>query len=77
MASRMSKKRSLDLDLSVDHLMRTWPEAVGVFVRQRMLCVGCPIGPFHTMADACREHSIDEEAFRQELRLATGERLDG
>jgi hypothetical protein len=29
------------------------------------------------MADACREHSIDEEAFRQELRLATGERLDG
>ena len=38
-----------------------------------MLCVGCPIGPFHTVADACREHSIDEEEFRQELRLAIRE----
>lgn len=72
-APEMTAKRSLDLDLSVDHLMRKWPDTVGVFLRRRMLCVGCPIGPFHTVADACREHSIDEEEFRQELRLAIGE----
>lgn len=77
MATTMTAKRSLDLDLSVDHLMRTWPDTVGVFLRRRMLCVGCPIGPFHTVADACREHSVDEEEFRQELRLATGGRLCG
>ena len=72
-APGMTAKRSLDLDLSVDHLMRTWPDTVGVFLRRRMLCVGCPIGPFHSVADACREHSIDEEEFRQELRVAIGE----
>lgn len=76
MVPEMTAKRSLDLDLPVDHLMRTWPEAVGVFVRRRMLCVGCPIGPFHTVADACREHSIDEDEFRQELGLAIGEPPD-
>jgi hybrid cluster-associated redox disulfide protein len=75
MAPEMTAKRSLDL--SVDHLMRTWPELVSVFVRRRMLCVGCPIGPFHTVADACREHFLDEGTFRRELRLAIGEHLDG
>ena len=31
---------------------------------------------FQTVADACGEHFIDEEEFRQELRLAIGERVD-
>lgn len=48
-----------------------------VFVRAAaMLCVGCPIGPLHEVGHAYGEHSIDEEEFRHELRLAIGERLD-
>ena len=70
----MTAKRPHDPDLSVDHLMRYWPDTIAVFVRYRMLCVGCPIGPFHTVTDACREHSVDEEAFRRELELAIGDR---
>jgi hybrid cluster-associated redox disulfide protein len=70
----MPTKPSNDPDLSLDRLMRDWPGTVAVFVKHRMLCVGCPIGPFHTVSDACREHSIDEETFRRELQLSTGSR---
>ena len=41
-----------------------------------MLCVGYPIGQFHTVGDARREHSLDEEKFRQELRLVIDKRLN-
>lgn len=33
--AEMTAKRSFDLDLRADHLTRTSPEAIGVFVRQR------------------------------------------
>ena len=32
-----------------------------------MLCVGCPIGGFHTVIDACVAHGVDVEAFVGEL----------
>ena len=73
LAREMTTKRPLDLDLTVDHLMRDRPEAVAVFVRRRMLCVGCPIGPFHTLADACRAYSLDQAEFRSELAAAIEE----
>lgn len=69
--------RTLDPDLCVDDVMRFWPATVAVFIRHRMLCVGCPIGAFHTIADACREHSIDEEAFLGDLEIAIGRRRYG
>ncbi|WP_353828475.1 hypothetical protein [Mesorhizobium sp.] len=39
-------------------------------IRHRMLCVGCPFGTLHTVADACREHEISEEDFVLELEAA-------
>jgi hypothetical protein len=35
-----------------------------------MMCIGCPITPFHTVIDACAEYNLDEAAFRAELRAA-------
>jgi hypothetical protein len=35
-----------------------------------MLCFGCPIAPFHTVADACVEYALDEVPFRRELHEA-------
>lgn len=59
-------------DLALADLMNTWPETIPVFLRHRMLCVGCVIGPFHTVVDACREHGVDETEFRAALRAAIG-----
>jgi hybrid cluster-associated redox disulfide protein len=54
----------------VDDVMRRWPQTIGVFMRARMKCIGCPFGPFHTIAYACEEHAQDEAAFIAALERA-------
>lgn len=66
----MRRKNVLDPDMSVDEIMREWPATVHVMIRHRMLCVGCPIGSFHTVSDACAAHGIGEEGFVAELVAA-------
>lgn len=56
----------------VDDVMRKWPSTIPVFLKYRMKCVGCPIGPFHTIQDACREHDVDCSAFVVDLNVAIG-----
>lgn len=59
-----------DPDMPLDRLMSIWPETITVFLRHKMLCVGCMINPFHTVTDACQEYGLDEEVFRAELHRA-------
>jgi hybrid cluster-associated redox disulfide protein len=61
---------SIALDTLVDDVMRGWPATIRAFLDHRMLCVGCPIGQFHTVADACREHGIDAAQFIRALHSA-------
>nr|WP_091586342.1 DUF1858 domain-containing protein [Mesorhizobium qingshengii] len=63
----MKQASSINPDMVVDEIMRRWPATVAVLLRYRMLCVGCPIGTFHTVAEACREHQIEEGDFLLEL----------
>ena len=57
-----------DPDLSVGALMTLWPQTIPVFLRYRMLCVGCFVSRFHTVADACLAHDQDRESFMAALR---------
>ena len=52
----------------VDDVMRKWPNTIRAFLDHRMNCPGCPIACFHTVADACREHSVDTEVFLSDLK---------
>nr|WP_052017424.1 DUF1858 domain-containing protein [Nitratireductor aquibiodomus] len=61
---------TIDPVMTVDEIMRRWPATIRVFIRNRMLCIGCPIGIFHTVKDACDAHRIDEETFSRELLAA-------
>lgn len=63
-----------DLDLPLSDLMTQWPQTVPVFMRHKMLCVGCLISPFHTIVDACAEYHLDMDAFVAELMEAAGVR---
>jgi hybrid cluster-associated redox disulfide protein len=69
----MARLRLDDPDLPLADLMTAWPQTIPVFVRHKMLCVGCLISPFHTVTDACAEYHLDEEDFLAELRQATGQ----
>jgi hybrid cluster-associated redox disulfide protein len=67
------KRNTLDdPDMPLDMVMSIWPDTVVVFLRHKMLCVGCMVNPFHTVIDACREYGLDEKMFRAELHFAAG-----
>lgn len=63
---------TLDPDLPLDDMMRQWPSTIPVMLRHRFLCVGCPIAPFHTLLDACREHDADLGELTAEIEDAVG-----
>jgi hybrid cluster-associated redox disulfide protein len=65
----MSETR-IDPSLSVDEVMRRWPATIAVFIRHRMACVGCAIGPFHSIEDGSIEHDIPLTRLLAELEAA-------
>ncbi len=54
------RRSGLD-DLTLAEIMTTWPSTIRLFVARRLHCVGCPISPFHTLADAACEHGRDAD----------------
>jgi len=44
------------LDWSVGEIMAEWPQTIRVFLDSGLHCVGCPISPFHSLAEAAAEH---------------------
>jgi len=63
---------SFSLDDLVDDVMSGAPQTIRAFLEFRMHCVGCPIACFHTVADACREHGVDRDAFLNALCACGG-----
>lgn len=73
----MAKKKEVDIDMVLEELMQRWPATISVFLRHRMLCIGCPISGFHTLVDAAREHGIDLDMLLEEVEEAMAERPGG
>lgn len=57
-------------DMSVDEVMRRWPATIAVFIRRRMACVGCAVGPFHSVDDAGIVYGLPAAPLVEELRDA-------
>lgn len=57
-------------DLSVAEIMFRWPATIGVFIAFRTYCVGCPIGVFHSLEDAAREHDLDAGSLHARIERA-------
>ena len=62
--------RDINSCQSVDDVMRRWPATISVFLRYRMACVGCAIGPFHTIEEVSAEYGLVASTFIGELRDA-------
>lgn len=56
--------------LLVAEIMNRWPVTLGVFIDLGMHCVGCPIGMFHTLADAAEEHDLPLDVVAAEIAAA-------
>lgn len=48
----------LEPHLTVDDVMRRWPQTLPVFVRLKLNCVGCDMAPFETLADVASTYGL-------------------
>lgn len=53
---------------SVADILEKHPEAVPVFLRHRMICVGCQMAVFDTLEEAAQNYALPVNTFLQELR---------
>ena len=61
---------SITPEMPVEQVMRDWPATVPVFLRRRMHCVGCAVGPFHSLAEASAEYRLSLPDLLVELKAA-------
>lgn len=54
----------------VGDLMSDCRATISVFIRYKMMCIGCPVARIHDVEEACREHGIPLERFLGELDAA-------
>ncbi len=55
---------------TVDELMSAHKATIRVFIRHRMMCIGCPVARIHDLAEACREHGVPLDGFLAEVSEA-------
>lgn len=70
----MTQSVKIDCNQSIADLITQWPATIPVFLRHKMLCVGCVVSPFHTITDACAEHRLDKAAFIEDLQNHSGDK---
>jgi len=58
----------LDSKMTVSDLMRVHPSSMDVFIKRKMLCVGCPTESFHTLEDVAHLYGIALEQLLRELQ---------
>lgn len=61
---------NLDSKMTVSELMRVHPSTIDVFIKRKMLCVGCPTESFHTLEDVASIYDIALEHLLRELQGA-------
>ena len=54
----------------LDDLMRTYKVTIPIFIRRKMMCIGCPVVRLHDVREACREHGVPLDEFLMEVDAA-------
>lgn len=62
-------------ELCVNDIMVRWPSTIAVFLAFGMKCVGCPVGRFHSFAEAAAAHDVPFELIEGAIEAMIGEDL--
>ncbi|MDD9978974.1 MAG: DUF1858 domain-containing protein [Boseongicola sp.] len=54
--------------MPVGKIMNEWPNTISVFIDFKMLCVGCPFAPFHSLKVACDLHPVEWSDISESMR---------
>jgi hybrid cluster-associated redox disulfide protein len=60
----------LDSNMTVKELMTHHPSVIDVFIKRKMLCIGCQTETFHTIEDVACINGILLKHFLKDLRDA-------
>ena len=55
-------------ETNVDDLITRYPSTASVFIQHRMVCVGCEVARFETLAEACQIYRKPLEPLLSDLR---------
>lgn len=50
-------------ELTIEQLLKRWPQTAEVFQRYHMACVGCALASFCRVADAIDTYHLDAQPF--------------
>jgi hybrid cluster-associated redox disulfide protein len=60
----------LDEKMTVGELIVQHPSAMDIFIKKRMLCIGCPAQDCHTLEDVAEIYGYSRENFLRTLSKA-------
>jgi hybrid cluster-associated redox disulfide protein len=63
----MMEHAHLSAELTVAEALARWPQAIPIFFRYRMVCVGCPLASFETLAEIATVYNLNLDRFLSEL----------
>jgi hybrid cluster-associated redox disulfide protein len=66
----ISSAEGITADNLVQDVVERYPQAIAIFLRHGLQCVGCHISPFHTIADTAREYAISIDPLLRDLNRA-------
>jgi hybrid cluster-associated redox disulfide protein len=67
MKTNSKQTDTIDPNITVEEFLRLHPDAVPVFIRHRMICVGCWMSRFDTLEDVAWNYNLDMQNFLNEL----------
>lgn len=59
----------VNLEMTVEEVLGTWPETAVVFQDYATACIGCDLGAFCTLNEAANEYQIDPLVLLQDLQI--------
>jgi hybrid cluster-associated redox disulfide protein len=60
----------IDPEMTIQELLSHHSGATTVFIKRRMMCVGCPAQAYHTLEDVVRIHGCALDALCNAIREA-------
>jgi hybrid cluster-associated redox disulfide protein len=64
---------TIHIHMTVDEVLKKWPSAFSVFMRNKTKCVGCFLQQFCTLRDVAETYQISEEQLIEELKFVSNE----
>lgn len=62
-------------ETALDDLMRNDTATIPIFIRRKMMSIGCPIARLHDVGEACRKHGVPLAGFFEEINAVAAERV--